>query len=45
MCYEIKVNSDEVIKEFVGGQRVGAVTPSLRTGHEREQSLWAAGKR
>lgn len=42
--YEIKVNSDEVIKEYLGGQRVGVVTPSLCTGHKRE-SLWAAGKR
>lgn len=44
MGYEIKVNSDEVIKEYLGGQRVGVVTPSLCTGHKRE-SLWAAGKR
>lgn len=43
--YEIKVNSDEVIKEHSGGQRVGTVTPSLGTGQGREQSPWAAGRR
>lgn len=35
VCYEIKVNSDEAIKEYFGGQRVGTVIPSLCTGHGR----------
>lgn len=43
VCYEIKVNSDEVIKEYFGGQRAGTVTPKLCPGHGREHSLWAAG--
>lgn len=37
VCYEIKVNSDEVIKEYYSGQRAGTVTPKLCPGHRREQ--------
>lgn len=49
VCYKIEINSDEVIKEYFGEWRVGAIIPNLPCcsweGGSSPQGCWLAIER